>query len=92
MPTRYIYGTEIKPDKQPDDTRIKLLPFANGHGRYITVTPERTLFRWGMVVTYNRYKPVTVSLLGRLCKGRFDYETALRWFQKRNGHLDPEVV
>jgi hypothetical protein len=24
--------------------------------------------------------------------GRFTFETAVRRFQKRNGHLDPEVV
>jgi hypothetical protein len=29
------------------DTRIKPLPLTNGHGRYITVTPERTLFSVG---------------------------------------------
>jgi hypothetical protein len=25
------------------DTRIKSLPLTNGHGRYITVTPERAI-------------------------------------------------
>jgi hypothetical protein len=35
-------GTEITPSKL-SDTRIKPLALANGHGRYITVTPERTL-------------------------------------------------
>jgi hypothetical protein len=35
-------GTEIIPGKH-SDTRIKPLPLTNGHGRYITVTPERTL-------------------------------------------------
>jgi hypothetical protein len=34
-------GTEIIPGKH-SDTRIKPLPLTNGHGRYITVTPERT--------------------------------------------------
>jgi hypothetical protein len=33
---------EIIPGKN-SDTRIKPLTFTNGHGRYITVTPERTL-------------------------------------------------
>jgi hypothetical protein len=33
---------EIIPDKDPD-TRIKPLALTNGHGRYMTVTPERTL-------------------------------------------------
>jgi hypothetical protein len=28
-------------------TRIKPLALTNGHGRYITVTPERTLFSVG---------------------------------------------
>ena len=35
-------GTEIISGKR-SDTRIKPLPLANGHGRYITVTPERKL-------------------------------------------------
>jgi hypothetical protein len=35
-------GTEIIPGKH-SDTRIKPLALTNGHGRYITVTPERTL-------------------------------------------------
>jgi hypothetical protein len=50
MSTRYIYRTEIKPGKN-SDTRIKPLPLANGHGRYITATPERTpssVGRWGL--------------------------------------------
>jgi hypothetical protein len=33
---------EIKPGKR-SDTRIKPLALASGHGRYITVTPERAL-------------------------------------------------
>jgi hypothetical protein len=33
---------EIIPGKHPD-TRIKPLALTNGHGRYITVTPERAL-------------------------------------------------
>jgi hypothetical protein len=33
--------TEITPVKD-SHTRIKPLPLASGHGRYITVTPERT--------------------------------------------------
>jgi hypothetical protein len=39
LPTR---RTEIIPSKN-SDTRIKPLALANGHGRYITVTPERAL-------------------------------------------------
>ena len=39
-------GTEIIPGKH-SDTRIKPLPLTNGHGRYITVTTERTLVSVG---------------------------------------------
>jgi hypothetical protein len=39
-------GTEIIPGKH-FDTRIKPLPLTNGHGRYITVAPERTLVSVG---------------------------------------------
>jgi hypothetical protein len=44
---------EIIPGKH-SDTRIKPLTLTNGHGRYMTVTPERTLtyVRWGMPVKY----------------------------------------
>jgi hypothetical protein len=38
--------TEIIPAKDPH-TRIKPLALASGHGRYITVTPERTLVSVG---------------------------------------------
>jgi hypothetical protein len=38
--------TEIIPVKD-SHTRIKPLALSNGHGRYITVTPERTLFSVG---------------------------------------------
>jgi hypothetical protein len=38
--------TEITPVKD-SHTRIKPLALANGHGRYITVTPERTLLSVG---------------------------------------------
>ena len=39
-------------------------------------------------------RPVTLtaSLLKRLRNGRFTSETAVRRFQKRNGHLDPGAV
>ena len=41
-------GTEIIPGKHSDsDTRIKPLPLTSGHGRYITVTPERVLVSVG---------------------------------------------
>jgi hypothetical protein len=39
-------GNEIIPGKH-SDTRIKPLPLTNGHGRYITVTTERTLVSVG---------------------------------------------
>jgi hypothetical protein len=45
--------------------RIKPLAFANGHGRFITVTLERAIFRWGMAGTCTictRYKFVTLSV------------------------------
>jgi hypothetical protein len=37
-----LEGAEIIPGKD-SDTRIKPLPFTNGHGRYMAVTPERAL-------------------------------------------------
>jgi hypothetical protein len=66
------------------DTRIKPLPFSNGHGRYTTATPERrteTCVRWGMAAACGRYKILTVSLLKRLRDGCFASETAT-WIQK----------
>jgi hypothetical protein len=39
---------EIIPGKH-SDTRIKPLALANGHGRYIAATPERTLASVGDV-------------------------------------------
>jgi hypothetical protein len=45
-----------------------------------------------MAVAHNRYEFVTVSLPKRPRNGRFISETAVRRFQKRNGHLDPEVL
>jgi hypothetical protein len=38
--------TEITPVKD-SQTRIKSLALASGHGRYVTVTPERTLVSVG---------------------------------------------
>ena len=67
-------------------TRIKLSLCYCGHGRYVTVTPERTLFscvRWGiMAVTYSRYKFLTAPLPKRFRNGRFASETDVRRFQK----------
>jgi hypothetical protein len=77
---------------------MKPMALASGHGRYITVTPERTLVsvgEWPLHVTcYDRYKffnrftyeTVTVR------NGRFTSETAVRWFQKLNRRLVPELV
>ena len=57
-------GTEIIPGIS-SDIRIKPLPLANGHGRYITVTPERTFFgEWPLHIAV---KFITVSLPKRLC-------------------------
>jgi hypothetical protein len=53
----------------------------------------KTYARWIMAVApVNRHKCVTVLILKRFRNGRFTSETAARKFQKRNGHLDPEVV
>jgi hypothetical protein len=41
-----LEGAEIIPGKH-SDTRIKPLPLTNGHGRYMTVAPERTLVSVG---------------------------------------------
>jgi hypothetical protein len=74
---------------------IKPPPLANGHGRYIThncYTRTGACFRWGISVTPNRYKFVTTAFLERLRNGRFAPETAVRRFQNKNGHLDPEVL
>jgi hypothetical protein len=65
-------GTEIIPGKL-SDTRIKPLPLTNGHGRYMTVTPEQTLVsvgEWPLHI-YCRYKFIAVSLPKRLRNGRF---------------------
>jgi hypothetical protein len=48
------------------------------HNRY---TRTDTCVRWGMAVTYNRYKFVTVSFPKRFRNGRFTSETAT-WIQK----------
>jgi hypothetical protein len=49
------------------------------HNRY---TRTDNFVRWGMAVTYSRYKIVTVSLPKRFRNGRFTSETAVRRFQK----------
>ena len=78
--------TEIKPGKY-FDTRIKPLPLASSHCRYITATHYSytragTCFRFLMAVTnYNRYKFVTVSILKRCHNDLFNSESALRRLQ-----------
>ena len=52
------------------DFNTPLRPLQN---RY---TPTGTLFRWGMAVTYSRYKFMAVSLPKRLWYCRFGSETA----------------
>ena len=79
--------------RKHSDTRIKPLTLANGHGRYMTVTPERTLasvgpYLWGMSVKYIDFKFLSVSLPKRPCNGRFNSETAIwihKWFKKYVG-------
>jgi hypothetical protein len=46
VPWEVELRSEIIPGKN-SDTRIKPLPLNNGHGRYITVTTERTLVSVG---------------------------------------------
>ena len=47
MPLTALEEAEIIPDKD-SDTGIKPLALTNGHGRYMAVTPERTLASvWG---------------------------------------------
>jgi hypothetical protein len=68
------------------DTRIKpLLLLTNGHDR---LRPNGLSFPLVMAVTYNRYKLFPFHFRS----GCFSSETAVRRFQKRNGHLDPEAV
>jgi hypothetical protein len=72
---------EIIPGKD-SDTRIKPLALTNGHGRYMTVTPERTLVSVGKC-PLNKYiavKFLSVSLL-KPPFGGFRSETAT-WIQK----------
>ena len=45
-----------------------------------------------MAAAYNHYKFVAAPLPRRLRNGRFTYETAVQRFQKRNLHLDTEIV
>jgi hypothetical protein len=77
------------------NTRIKPLALASGHGRYITVTTERTLVsvgEWPLHIAYSRYNFLAASLPKRFRNGRFTSETAVRRFQKLNRHLDPEAL
>jgi hypothetical protein len=64
-------------------TRIKSLALASGHGRYMLHnrhTRTDTHVRWGMAVTCDRYKFLSVSLLKRFRNGHFASETAT-WIQ-----------
>jgi hypothetical protein len=73
---------EIIPGKH-SDTRIKPLTLTNGHGRYITVTPERTLKSvGGMSVKYVAVKFLAAPLPKQPCNGRFTSQTAVRRFPK----------
>jgi hypothetical protein len=65
--------------------RIKPLALASSHGRYMAAG------EWPLhiILYYNRYKPVTVSLLNRWRgaypgSGDLTFENAVRRFQKRN--------
>ena len=86
--------TEIIPVKDPH-TRIQniLIPVDFDqrprplHNRY---TRTDYFVRCGMAVTHSRCKFVAVSLPKRFRNGRFTSETAVRRFQNRNRHLDPE--
>jgi hypothetical protein len=82
--------TDITPVKD-SHTRIKPLALASGHGRYITVTPERTLFsvgEWPLhIAVINLYTfhfrngyVTAASLLKPPCGG-FRSETAT-WIQE----------
>jgi hypothetical protein len=68
--------------------RIKPLALASGHGRHMTVSPERALLSVGeMAVTHDGYKFVTVLLLKPPCGG-FRSETATctqKWLKKNPG-------
>jgi hypothetical protein len=78
------------------ETKIKPLALTNGYGRYITVTPERTLASGGggecPLNIYIAVKFLAVSLPKPPCNGRFTSETAVRRFPKWNRHLNPEEV
>jgi hypothetical protein len=78
-----LEGAEIIPGKN-SDTRIKPLPLTNGHGRYMTVTPERTLMSvgkcplniWPLIFSVSILKPPF---------GAFRSETVIwiqKWFKK----------
>ena len=72
--------TEIIPGKH-SHTRIKPLALASGHGRYITVTPERALVSVGEWPLHIAVTFLTVSLPKPPCNGRFTSETAI-WIRK----------
>jgi hypothetical protein len=69
-------NTAVVPVKY-SHTRIKPLALASGHGRYITVTPERTLLSVG---EWPLHIDIAISLPKRFRNGRFTSETAT-WIQ-----------
>jgi hypothetical protein len=69
------------------------LALASGHGRYITVIPERALVsvgEWPLDVTVINF--LSFHFRNGFVTAGFASETAVRRFQKRNRHLDPEVL
>jgi hypothetical protein len=58
----------------------------------MTPAPERPFVRWGVAVTHNRHKFITISILKQFRNGRLTFETAAWRFQKWSRHLDPEVA
>ena len=74
-------GTELMPGEH-SDTRIKPLPLANPHGRYMSITPERALVSVGELPLHLGVKFLTVSLPKPGCNGRFTSETVVRRFRK----------
>ena len=75
--------TEITPVKVPTPEQNRWLwPAATAvmiHNRH---TRTDTCVRWGLAVTYNRYKVIADSLPKRPRNGRFTSETTT-WIQKR---------
>jgi hypothetical protein len=63
--------------------RIKPLTLASGHGRYIAVTPERTLVSVGEWPLHINVKFITVLLPKRLRNSRFGFRSkTATWIQE----------